>query len=361
MRAVLFREYFDPRALVFALIAICGTAVVLFSAPTVGDASLRGNVFGVLAMLLWTGYVVSTRHFRRDMDVATFMATISPIAALAVLPLAIANGDGFGMSGTGVGLHIDPDVPDRNRRTRAACFRPAHDPDRHDRNRAGDSTCPCGRVVVLVAGRDREQPAGDRHHPRGRGLLAFLMLNERGTRARRRAKPGDEPAASEGAGSGCTPQRDRAATRSSTTAAGRSRTLRATISRIPVGRVNGQGAGNRPRPTHPRRLPSARPDASTSRAAAGIVTTAAAGADDTAETGDVAGLVDIGDGPPLCRFRVASACSSRHAGQGRPSWLLITALRSHDRRKPLARSRSRRRSGLPIPPARRRSAGACAP
>ena len=35
------------------------------------------------------------------MDVATFMATVSPIAAVAVLPLAIANGDVFGMSATG--------------------------------------------------------------------------------------------------------------------------------------------------------------------------------------------------------------------------------------------------------------------
>jgi drug/metabolite transporter (DMT)-like permease len=99
--AVLFREYFDPRALVFAVVAFGGTALVLFSAPAVGDASVRGNVFGVLAMLLWTGYVVSTRHFRRDMDVAIFMATVSPIAALAVLPLAIANGNVFGLSGTG--------------------------------------------------------------------------------------------------------------------------------------------------------------------------------------------------------------------------------------------------------------------
>jgi drug/metabolite transporter (DMT)-like permease len=58
-------------------------------------------VFGVLAMLLFTAYVVSTRYFRRDMDVATFMATISPIGAVAVLPLALANGDVFGMSATG--------------------------------------------------------------------------------------------------------------------------------------------------------------------------------------------------------------------------------------------------------------------
>src|SRR4051812_36095864 len=99
--AWLFNEYNDPRALVFALMAFAGAAMVLLNAPANGDASLRGNVFGVLAMLLWVGYVVSTRHFRRDMDVATFMATISPIAAVAVVPLAIANGDVLEMSARG--------------------------------------------------------------------------------------------------------------------------------------------------------------------------------------------------------------------------------------------------------------------
>jgi drug/metabolite transporter (DMT)-like permease len=99
--ARLFKEHFDLRALAFAIIAFVGVGVVLFSAPPNGDASMRGNVFGVTAMVLWTCYVVSTRHFRREIDVATFMSTVSPIAALAVLPLAIANGDVFGMSGTG--------------------------------------------------------------------------------------------------------------------------------------------------------------------------------------------------------------------------------------------------------------------
>jgi drug/metabolite transporter (DMT)-like permease len=99
--AWLFREYNDRRALVFALVAFGGVGIVLFSAPPRGDASLEGNVFGFLAMLLLVAYVVSTRHFRQDMDVAVFMATICPIAAVAVLPLAIANGDVFGMSGTG--------------------------------------------------------------------------------------------------------------------------------------------------------------------------------------------------------------------------------------------------------------------
>ena len=99
--AVLFAEYFNPRALLFALMAFGGTVMVLMNAPANGDASTLGNLFGLLAMLLWVGYVVTTRKFRRDMDVATFMATVCPIAAVSVLPLAIANGDVFGLSGRG--------------------------------------------------------------------------------------------------------------------------------------------------------------------------------------------------------------------------------------------------------------------
>jgi drug/metabolite transporter (DMT)-like permease len=99
--AWLFAEYINAKALVFAVLAFGGVALVLFSAPPNGDASLRGNLFGLVAMLLLVGYVVSTKHFRRDMDVTTFMATICPIAVVAVLPLALANGDVLGMSSTG--------------------------------------------------------------------------------------------------------------------------------------------------------------------------------------------------------------------------------------------------------------------
>jgi drug/metabolite transporter (DMT)-like permease len=99
--ALVFHEYFSSRALLFALVAFGGAALVLLNAPANGDASLRGNVFGMVAMLLWVGYVVSTRYFRRDMDVATFMSTVSPIAAVTVLPLALANGGILGLSSTG--------------------------------------------------------------------------------------------------------------------------------------------------------------------------------------------------------------------------------------------------------------------
>jgi drug/metabolite transporter (DMT)-like permease len=99
--AWLFAEYIQPSALVFALLAFGGVALVLLNAPPGGDASIEGNVFGFTAMLLLVGYVASTKYFRRDMDVTTFMATICPIAAVAVLPIALAHGDVFGMSGTG--------------------------------------------------------------------------------------------------------------------------------------------------------------------------------------------------------------------------------------------------------------------
>src|SRR3954470_23177023 len=99
--AWLFSEYIHPRALLFAAFAFGGVALVLFSAPPGGDASLEGNVFGVIAMLLLVAYVAATKRFRQEMDVTTFMATICPIAAVAVLPIAIAHGGVFSMSATG--------------------------------------------------------------------------------------------------------------------------------------------------------------------------------------------------------------------------------------------------------------------
>jgi drug/metabolite transporter (DMT)-like permease len=96
-----FGERNHPRALVFALVAFGGVALVLLSAPASGDASLQGNVFGVIAMLLLVAYVTSTRQLRGDMEVTRFMATICPIAALAVLPIAVAHGGVFELSATG--------------------------------------------------------------------------------------------------------------------------------------------------------------------------------------------------------------------------------------------------------------------
>ena len=99
--AKFFKEYINVRALLFALVAFAGVAIVLFTAPPKGDASLKGNLLGLTAMLLWATYIATTRHFRRDMDVVTFMASITPIAIITVLPLALLNGNMFDISSTG--------------------------------------------------------------------------------------------------------------------------------------------------------------------------------------------------------------------------------------------------------------------
>src|SRR4051794_26693001 len=72
--AGVFPECIAPRALVFAVVAFGGVALVLFQHTGDGDAPLQGNAFGVVALLLLVGYVISTRRFRREMDVTTFMA-----------------------------------------------------------------------------------------------------------------------------------------------------------------------------------------------------------------------------------------------------------------------------------------------
>ena len=195
--AKLFNEYNDPRALVFAVLAFGGAAMVLLNAPPNGDASLRGNVFGVLAMFLWVGYVVSTRHFRRDMDVATFMATVSPIAAVAVVPLAIANGDVFELSARGWAYTLVLTFL-----TGVAA---------HGLLVFAQRTIQIGTIGIAQVA----QPAlavvwsflllGETVRSRQvvgiaivmSGLLAFLVLNERGSRARRAAEPGGSNCCSE--------------------------------------------------------------------------------------------------------------------------------------------------------------------
>jgi drug/metabolite transporter (DMT)-like permease len=91
--AKFFGERLNPRALFFALAAFGGVAIVLFGAPPNGDASVRGSIFGVLALCCWAGYISGTRRLRGEMDVASYMAAMTPAATLAVLPLALVHGD----------------------------------------------------------------------------------------------------------------------------------------------------------------------------------------------------------------------------------------------------------------------------
>jgi len=96
-----FGERLHPRALFFAFFAFGGVAIVLFSGPANGEATLRGSVFGVIALCCWAGYISCTRRVRGQMDVVAYMAAMTPVATLAVLPLALARGHMVSISSHG--------------------------------------------------------------------------------------------------------------------------------------------------------------------------------------------------------------------------------------------------------------------
>jgi drug/metabolite transporter (DMT)-like permease len=125
------------------------------------------------------------------MDVATFMATISPIAAVAVLPLAIADGEMFEMSGkgwaytlvlmflTGVAAHGLLVFAQRTIQIGTIGI--------------AQVAQPALAVVwsfLLLDERVRPSQVVGIAVVMG-GLVGFLVLNDRGSRAQRAADPGD--------------------------------------------------------------------------------------------------------------------------------------------------------------------------
>lgn len=91
--ALLFHEKVNVRALSFGLVSLVGLAIVLFNAPTTGEASWTGNLLIVGAVVLWAGYLMSSRKLRQDMSVQAIMAAIMPIATVAVFPVALLRGE----------------------------------------------------------------------------------------------------------------------------------------------------------------------------------------------------------------------------------------------------------------------------
>ena len=91
--AILYKEKVNGRALWFGLISLAGLAIVLFNVPANGPATWTGNVIVFGAMLLWATYLLTSRRLRATMSVQMIMASIVPIAAIAVFPIALVRGE----------------------------------------------------------------------------------------------------------------------------------------------------------------------------------------------------------------------------------------------------------------------------
>jgi drug/metabolite transporter (DMT)-like permease len=90
--ALLFGESVRWKAMGWGLVAVVGIAIVLFSSPPKGTATLTGDLMVIAAMFLWAGYLLSTKRARRGMDVVEFMAAVVPIATVTLIPIVLVRG-----------------------------------------------------------------------------------------------------------------------------------------------------------------------------------------------------------------------------------------------------------------------------
>lgn len=93
--ALLFGERVAWRSLGWGSMAIAGVAIVLFTSPDTSPSSTSGDLIVAGAVVLWAAYLLATKHTRRDMDVAEFMASVMPVATLTLLPVMVVRGGAF--------------------------------------------------------------------------------------------------------------------------------------------------------------------------------------------------------------------------------------------------------------------------
>ena len=87
--AYFFKERLRLGALAFGAISLVGLAIVLFNAPPNGEFSWAGIAWIGCALCLWSTYLLTSRALRQGRTVAVVMAHITPIAALAALPIGL--------------------------------------------------------------------------------------------------------------------------------------------------------------------------------------------------------------------------------------------------------------------------------
>lgn len=90
--ARLFHEHVERRALAWGLVAVVGVAIVLFGGSSSGTASVRGDLLVLVAMLLWAAYLLATKRARQGMTVSEFMASVTPVGTLALIPIVAVRG-----------------------------------------------------------------------------------------------------------------------------------------------------------------------------------------------------------------------------------------------------------------------------
>ena len=91
--ALLLHERIAGRTIGLGLIALCGVALVVFGSGRGGGHRLLGDALALAAVTTWSRYLLITKHIRAGVDTKAFMAVMTAVAAVVVLPFAIRTGE----------------------------------------------------------------------------------------------------------------------------------------------------------------------------------------------------------------------------------------------------------------------------
>lgn len=80
------------RDVVLTATAISGVVLVVYGSSTRPEWDVRGDLLSLLAILAWTAYLFATRRAREHLGAMELQATLTVVAALVALPIALASG-----------------------------------------------------------------------------------------------------------------------------------------------------------------------------------------------------------------------------------------------------------------------------
>jgi drug/metabolite transporter (DMT)-like permease len=91
------REKIPPSILVLALAAFGGIALILFAgkAKSSSPSTRVGDLLGLGAICTWAYYMLKSRSVRRELSVSQFMAGMTTIATVVIVPVAIWRAGSF--------------------------------------------------------------------------------------------------------------------------------------------------------------------------------------------------------------------------------------------------------------------------
>jgi drug/metabolite transporter (DMT)-like permease len=102
----LFGERPHLRDAFWAAVAVAGAVIVVAGGPASGEASVRGDLLAVAALLAWTWYFIASKRARTQLGSFEYLAGLSIVAVMTVTPIVLLSGDSIAVPTTADWVYI---------------------------------------------------------------------------------------------------------------------------------------------------------------------------------------------------------------------------------------------------------------